>query len=111
MAMASIAGPVLNGQTEMKSSGFYMGGVSKQFNTNHSVRLFVFNPFSDKFFDNKTTIRNYNLYQRQESYMNSNCSLMLMYAYSFKLGKTIDKTKHSVEQQVQDNIIKLPINL
>jgi len=111
MAMAYIAGPVLNGQTEMKSSGFYMGGVSKQFKTNHSVRLFVFNPFSDKFFDNKTTIRNYNLYQRQASYMNSNFSLMLMYAYSFKLGKTIDKTKHSVEQQVQDNIMKLPINL
>jgi len=33
-----------------------------------------------------------------------------MYAYSFKLGKTIDKAKHSVEQQVQDNILKLPVN-
>jgi hypothetical protein len=110
MAMAEVAGPVLNGQTEVRSSCFYMAGISKQLNTNHTIRLFAFNPFSDRFFENKTTIRNTNLYQRQNSYMNSDCTLMFMYAYSFKLGKIINKKKHSVEQQVQDNIIKLPIN-
>jgi len=110
MAMAYITGPVMNGQTVTKSTGFYMGGVSKQFKTNHSIRLFAFNPFSKKFFNSETTIQNSSFYQRQNSYMNSQGSFMLMYAYSFKLGKTIDKTKHSVEQQVQDNILKLPVN-
>ena len=110
IAMAYLTGPILNGQTLTKSSGFYMGGINKQFKTNHSIRLFAFNPFSRKFFNSETTIRNSSFYQRQNSYMNSQGSFMLMYAYSFKLGKTIDKAKHSVEQQVQDNIMKLPVN-
>lgn len=110
MAMAYINGPVLNGQMETKSTGFYMGGINKQFLTNHSVRLFAFNPFADNFFKNETTIKNSSIYQKQTMYMNRDYSFMVMYSYSFKIGKTIDKAKHSVEQQVQDNMLQMPIN-
>jgi len=110
MAMTYISGPVLSGQTEIKSSGFFMCGIMKQIKTNHSLRLMAFNPFADKFFNSETTIRNDALYQRQNTYMKSQGSFMLMYVYSFKLGKTFDKAKHGVEQQVQDNLIKLPVN-
>lgn len=111
MSVFNFSGPVLDGQTETKSSPFYMLGGGKQFKGNHTVRLFFFNPFLGKFFDSKSTIRNNTVYQQSDYYLKSNLSFMLMYAYSFKLGKTIEKEKHNVEQQLQDNIIKMPISL
>jgi len=103
-----LSGPVLNGQTETKSSPFSMVGVGKQFNSNHTFRLFAFNPLANKFFNNKTTISNSSFYQRQNMYMNMGSGLMLMYIYNFKVGRSIEKQKHNVEQQMQDNIIKIP---
>jgi outer membrane receptor protein involved in Fe transport len=103
-----ISGPVLNGQTETKSSPFSMFGIGKQLNSSNTFRLFAFNPFASKFFNNTTTISNNSLYQKQNLYMNMGSGLMLMYIYNFKVGKSIDKQKHNVEQQVQDNLIKIP---
>ena len=110
MAMFNISGPVLDGQTETKTSPFYMAGVGKQFKGNNTIRFFLFNPLAHHFFDNKTTIRNASFYQTQNIYMEQKFAFMLMYAYSFKVGKSIEKQKHNVEQQVQDNILKLPVS-
>ena len=110
MSVMNFNGPVLDGQTETKSSPFYMMGAGKQFKGNHTMRLLVFNPFLGKFFENTSTIKNATVYQRSDYYMKSNFSFMLMYAYSFKVGKTIEKEKHNVEQQLQDNVIKMPMS-
>jgi hypothetical protein len=110
MAMMYISGPVLDGQTETKSSSMSMVGIGKQFKNNSTVRIFAFNPFASKFFDYQSTISNNSVYQRQNTYMKQSYGFMVMYAYSFKLGKSIERQKHNVEQQVQDNIIKMPMN-
>jgi hypothetical protein len=110
MAMEYISGPVLDGQTETKSSGFYMAGISKQFKNNSTIRLFAFNPFSPHFFDSRSTIQNSSMYQSTNNYMNKEYGFMLMYAYNFKVGKSIDKQKHNVEQQIQNDILKMPVS-
>jgi hypothetical protein len=109
MGMMNFNGPVLDGQAETKMSGFSMVGISKQFKNNSTIRLLAFNPFSSKFFESKTTIRNSSFYQRQNSYMNKSYGFMLMYAYNFKIGKSVDRQKHDAEQQVQDSMLKLPV--
>jgi len=108
MTMLNLSGPVLNGQTETKTSPFYMAGIIKQFKNNSSLYFFALNPFADKFSDNVTTIRNDLLYQRQSYTIKQTSGFILTYQYNFKVGKSIDKQKHNVEQQIQDNIIKLP---
>lgn len=76
---------------------------------NSTIRLFSFNSFATKFFDNTITIRNSSFYQTQNSYMNQSYGIMVMFAYNFKVGKSIEKQKHTVEEQLQDNIIKMPV--
>lgn len=111
LSLFYISGPVLDGQTETTSSAFYMVGISKQFKNNSTIRFFLFNPFASHFFDSKTTIRNKSIYQRQNYYMDMKYGFMLMYAYNFKVGKTIDKQKHNVEQQAEDSMLKIPTKL
>jgi hypothetical protein len=41
--------------------------------------------------------------------MNQSYGIMVMFAYNFKVGKNIEKQKHTVEEQLQDNIIKMPV--
>lgn len=109
MAMLNLNGPVLDGQTETKSSGMYLVGVGKQFK-NNTIRIMAFNPFATNFFNNQTTISNSSFYQVSNSYMHKSYGFMLMYVYSFKLGKDITKQRRDTEQQLQNNILKLPIN-
>jgi hypothetical protein len=109
MAMLNMTGPVLDGQTETKTSGMYFMGLGKQFKS-HTVRLMAFNPFSSNFFTNKTTITGSSFSQVSNSYMHKSYGFLLMYAYSFKLGKSIDKQKHNSDDQMQNNILKLPIS-
>jgi hypothetical protein len=108
MSLLNISGPVLNGQTETKTSPFYMAGLIKQFKNNSSIYFFALNPFASKFSDNTTTIRNSSIYQKQNYSIKQTSGLMLEYVYQFKVGKSIEKQKHNVEQQMQDNVIKLP---
>jgi hypothetical protein len=109
MGMFNLNGPVLDGQTETRSAPFYMAGISKQFKNNSTIRLFAFNSFATKFFDNTITISNSSFYQKQNSYMDMSYGIMVMFAYNFKVGKSIEKQKHTVEEQLQDNIIKMPV--
>jgi outer membrane receptor protein involved in Fe transport len=108
ISMLNISGPVLNGQTETKTSPFYFVGFVKQFKNNSSLNIIAFNPFASKFFDNKVTLRNDLVYQQSESYLGMKAAFVLMYSYNFKIGKSVDKQKHNVEQQVEEGGFKLP---
>lgn len=108
IAMLNLNGPVLDGQTETTMSPFYFVGFVKQFKNNSSLNIIAFNPFASKFFDSTATLRNNLIYQRTESYMNMQTAFVLMYTYNFKVGKSIDKQKHNVEQSIEEKGFKLP---
>jgi outer membrane receptor protein involved in Fe transport len=109
MAMLNFSGPVLDGQTETRSSPMYLVGLGKQFKNNSVIRLMAYNPFARNFFEYQSTISNAALYQRQNIYLKKDYGFMLMYVYSFKLGKSIEREKRTVEQQAQDNLLKMPM--
>ena len=111
MAMLNLNGPVLDGQTETKTSAMYLVGLGKQFKNNSVLRLMIYNPFAKNFVTSKSTIQNDYLYQTQSMYLKKDYGIMLLYVYSFKVGKTIERQKRSSEQQTQDNLMKLPLNL
>lgn len=110
MGMFMLNGPVLNGQTETKTSGMYFLGLGKQFKNNSSVRFLAFNPFSNNFYKTTTTIKTGSLYQVQHMNIKKDYGFMLMYVYSFKVGKSIDRQKRDADQQPQNNLLNLPIN-
>jgi len=103
-----LSGPVLDGQTETKMSPFYIVGLVKQFKNNSSLTLLSFNPFAKNFFDSKATLQNSTIYQRTETYMKTQVAFAVAYSYNFKIGKSIEKQKHSVEQQIEEGGIKIP---
>jgi len=111
MTMLNLSGPVLDGQTETKSSAMFLLGVGKQFKNNSVIRLMAYNPLSKNFFENQTTISNSSFYQRQSVFLKKDYGIMLLFAYSFKVGKTIERQKRTAEQQTQDTMMKLPLNL
>jgi hypothetical protein len=109
ISMLNLNGPVLDGQTETKMSPFYFVGLVKQFKNNSSLNIIAFNPFASKFFDSTATLRNNSIYQRTETYMKKQAAFVLMYSYNFKVGKSIDKQKHNVDQPTEENNnFKLP---
>ena len=108
IAMFNLNGPVLDGQTETLQSPFYLAGLVKQFKNNSTLTVISFNPFASKFFDSTSTLRNNLIYQRTDTYMKTTAAIVLMYSYNFKVGKSVDKQKHNVEQQVEENGFKLP---
>jgi len=108
ISMLQLSGPVLDGQTKTQMSPFYIAGLIKQFKNNSSLTLLSINPFASKFFDSKSTLQNNSVYQRTEMYMNTKAAFIVMYSYNFKVGKSVEKQKHSNDQQVEDNLIKLP---
>ena len=109
ISMLNLNGPVLDGQTETRMSPFYFVGFVKQFKNNSTLNIIAINPFASKFFDSKVTLRNNLIYQRTETYMNTTAAIGIMYSYNFKIGKSIEKQKHNVDQQSDDNSnFKLP---
>jgi len=108
ISMFNINGPTLDGQTETRMSPFYFVGLVKQFKNNSSLNIIAFNPFASKFFDSTSTLRNNLIYQRTDTYMKTTAAFVLMYTYNFKVGKSVEKQKHNVEQQTEDNGFKLP---
>lgn len=111
MAFLNISGPVLDGQTETKTSAMYLLGIGKQFKNNSVLRLMAYNPFSKNFVNSTSTIRNSTFNQTQKMYLNKGAGVMLMYVYSFKVGKTIEREKRDTESQMQNSLLNLPINL
>jgi hypothetical protein len=107
----NISSPYINGQEETKASPFILVGLMKQFKNNSSLRLMMFNPFGNKMFNNITTLRNNESYQRTESYMNVKNAIMLNYTYNFKIGKDIKAQKPNSEQENEDNGNKMPFKL
>ncbi|MDR3651470.1 MAG: outer membrane beta-barrel family protein [Paludibacter sp.] len=109
IAMLNLNGPVLDGQTETRMSPFYFLGLVKQFKNNSSLNIIAFNPFASRFFDSTSTLNNNAVYQSTDTYMKTQAAFVVMYSYNFKVGKSVDKQKHNVEQQVEDNNgFKLP---
>jgi len=109
IGMLNLNGPVLDGQTVTQQSPFYLLGLVKQFKNNSSLNIIAFNPFATKFFDSKSTLRNNTIYQQSDTYMKTTAAFVLVYSYNFKVGKSIEKQKHNVEQQpAEDNGFKLP---
>ena len=108
ITMLQLSGPVLDGQTKTEMSPFYLAGVIKQFKNNSTLTLLSFNPFASKLFDSSSTLQNSSVYQRTEMYMNTKAAFVVMYSYNFKVGKTVDKQKRSIEQQMDDSLIKIP---
>ena len=109
ISMLNMNGPTLDGQTETKMSPFYLAGLIKQFKNNSTLTLIAFNPFASKFFDSKVTLRNNSVYQRTETYLGMKTAFVVAYSYNFKIGKSIDKQKHNVDQPMEDGgAIKLP---
>jgi hypothetical protein len=108
ISMLQLSGPVLDGQTETRMSPFYLVGIIKQFKNNSTLTLLSFNPFASKFFDTTSTLQNNSLYQRTETYMKMQTAFVVAYSYNFKIGKSIDKQKHNIEQQVEEGGFKLP---
>jgi hypothetical protein len=108
ISMLQLSGPVLDGQTETKMSPFYIFGIIKQFKNNSTLTLLSFNPFASKFFDSTTTLRNNSIYQQTETYLKTQTAFAIAYSYNFKIGKSIEKQKHNVEQQIEENGFKLP---
>jgi len=88
---------------------FYLVGLVKQFKNNSSLNIIAFNPFASKFFDSTVTLRNNSIYQRTETFLNTTAAFVLQYTYNFKIGKSIEKQKHNVDQPADDNSnFKLP---
>jgi hypothetical protein len=108
ISMLQLSGPVLDGQTETKMSPFYILGLIKQFKNNSTLTVIAFNPFATKFFDSTATLQNNSVYQRTETYMKMQTAFAVAYSYNFKIGKSVDKQKHNVEQQVEEGGFKLP---
>jgi len=108
ISLIYLNGPVLDGQTVTKTSPFYFLGLVKQFKNNSTLNIIAFNPFARKFFDSTSIQRNNSIYQRTETYMNTTAAFALMYTYNFKVGKSVEKQKHDVDQPVEDNGFKLP---
>ena len=109
IAMFNLNGPVLDGQTETQMSPFYFAGLVKQFKNNSTLAVISFNPFASKFFDSKATLRNNSIYQQTDTYMKTIAAFVVQYTYNFKVGKTVDKQKHNVDQPTEENsFIKLP---
>jgi hypothetical protein len=40
--------------------------------------------------------------------MKMQTAFVVAYSYNFKIGKSVDKQKHNVEQQIEENGFKLP---
>ena len=108
IAMFNLNGPVLDGQTETQMSPFYFAGLVKQFKNNSTLTVISFNPFASKFFDSKATLRNNLIYQQTDTYMKTTAAFVVMYTYNFKVGKSVDKQKHNVDQPAEENAFKLP---
>ncbi len=108
ISVFQFSGPVLDGQTETKMSPFYIFGLIKQFKNNSSLTLLSFNPFASKFFDSKATMQNSSVYQRTETYMKTQVAFAVAYSYNFKIGKSIEKQKRNVEQQIEEGGFKIP---
>jgi len=89
-------------------SPFYFVGLVKQFKNNSTLTVISFNPFATKFFDSKATLRNNTIYQQTDTYMKTTAAFVLVYSYNFKIGKSVDKQKHNVDQPVEENAFKLP---
>jgi outer membrane receptor protein involved in Fe transport len=113
MAMVNVNGPVLDGQSVSKNSMMYLLGLGKQFKNNSTLRLMVYNPFSNYFFKSTTTIDNASLHQVSNNYLHKDYGFMLLYAYSFKLGSTMkERAKRTEEQQdVSNPMLKMPVGL
>nr|MBP6663126.1 TonB-dependent receptor [Paludibacter sp.] len=108
ISVFQFSGPVLDGQTETKMSPFYIFGLIKQFKNNSSLTLLSFNPFAKNFFDSKATMQNSNVYQRTETYMKTQVAFAVAYSYNFKIGKSIEKQKRNIEQQIEEGGFKIP---
>lgn len=108
ISMLNLNGPVLDGQTETRMSPFYFVGLVKQFKNNSSLNIIAFNPFAKKFFDSTATLRNNSIYQRTETYMNTTAAFVVMYSYNFKVGKSVEKQKHTTDIPAEENGFKLP---
>jgi len=108
IAMFNINGPTLDGQTKTQMTPFYFVGLVKQFKNNSSLNILAFNPFASRFFDSTVTLNNNSVYQRTDTYMKTQAAFAIMYSYNFKVGKIVEKQKHTIEQQAEDSILKLP---
>ena len=113
MAMVNVSGPVLDGQTVSKNSMMYLLGLGKQFENNSTLRLMVYNPFSNYFFKSTSTIRNNNFTQVSNNYLRKDYGFMLMYVYSFKLGNNmVERAKRTENQQNSSNpMLKMPVGM
>jgi len=89
-------------------SPFYLIGLVKQFKNSSSLNLMIFNPFTNRLFDNTTKLNSRAFYQRSESYLHTRNAIMLNYTYNFKIGKDINLQKRNSEQNIEENINKLP---
>lgn len=103
-------GPMLNGQTETRMDLMHLIGLGKQFKNNSVLRLMAYNPFSKDFMHQQSNINTAALKQTQHIYLHKDVGVMLMYVYSFKVGKTIERQRKTIEEQTQDQLLKLPIN-
>jgi len=113
MAMVNVTGPVLDGQTVTRNSTMYLVGLGKQFGNNGTLRLMVYNPFSNYFFHSSSTISNASLHQVNNFYLRKDYGFMLLYAYNFKLGNTmVERQKRTEDQQnVSNPMLKMPVGL
>ena len=113
MAMVNVSGPVLDGQTVSKNSMMYLLGLGKQFKNNSTLRLMVYNPFSNYFFKSTSTIRNNNFTQVSNNYLRKDYGFMLLYVYSFKLGNNmVERAKRTEDQQNSSNpLLKMPVGM
>jgi hypothetical protein len=113
MAMVNVSGPVLDGQTVTKSSMMYLLGLGKQFKNNSTLRLMVYNPFTNYFFKSTSTIRNNNFTQVSNNYLRKDYGILLLYVYTFKLGSTMaERAKRTEDQQDSSNpMLKMPVGL
>ncbi len=108
IAMLNINGPTLDGQTKTQMSPFYFLGLVKQFKNNSSLNVMAFNPFASRFFESTTTLNANSVYQRTSTFMKTQAAFAIIYSYNFKIGKSIEKQKHTFEQQVEENGFELP---
>ena len=108
IAMFNINGPVLDGQTKTQMSPFYFVGLVKQFKNNSTLNILAFNPFASRFFNSTATLNTNSVTQRTDTYMKTQAAFAIMYSYNFKVGKSEEKQKHTVDQQMEENGFKLP---
>ena len=113
MAMVNVNGPVLDGQSVSKNAMMYLLGLGKQFKNNSTLRLMLYNPFSNYFFKSTTTIDNASLHQVSNNFLHKDYGFLLLYAYNFKLGSTMkERAKRTEEQQdVSNPMLKMPVGL